>query len=52
MRLRDSKEIGLIAEIGEWVLTEVCRQGRRWLDAGLLPIKLAVNLSPHQLLAW
>ncbi|WP_445369621.1 putative bifunctional diguanylate cyclase/phosphodiesterase [Methylomonas sp. BW4-1] len=44
-----AEEIGLIAEIGEWVLKEVCRQGRRWLDAGLPPIKLAVNLSPHQL---
>ncbi|WP_020485196.1 putative bifunctional diguanylate cyclase/phosphodiesterase [Methylomonas sp. MK1] len=44
-----AEEIGLIAEIGEWVLKEVCRQGRRWLDAGLAPIKLAVNLSPHQL---
>ncbi|MBD9362395.1 putative bifunctional diguanylate cyclase/phosphodiesterase [Methylomonas fluvii] len=44
-----AEEIGLIADIGEWVLTQVCRQGRCWLDAGLPPIKLAVNLSPHQL---
>ncbi|OAH96970.1 diguanylate cyclase [Methylomonas methanica] len=44
-----AEEIGLITEIGEWVLTDVCRQGRRWLDAGLPPIKLAVNLSPHQI---
>lgn len=43
-----AEEIGLIGEIGEWVLKQVCEQGRRWLDAGLPPLKLAVNLSPHQ----
>ncbi|OQW69757.1 MAG: GGDEF domain-containing protein [Proteobacteria bacterium ST_bin11] len=44
-----AEEIGLISEIGEWVLSEVCRQGKSWLAAGLPPIKLAVNLSPHQI---
>lgn len=39
---------GLIGEIGEWVLLETCRQGQQWLDAGLPPLKLAVNLSPYQ----
>lgn len=43
-----AEETGLIGEIGEWVLLEVCRQGRRWLDDDLIPIRLAVNLSPHQ----
>lgn len=44
-----AEETGLIATLGEWVLREACRQGRRWIDAGLPPLKLAVNLSSHQL---
>ena len=44
-----AEQTGLIVAIGKWVLREVCRQGRQWLDAGLPPLNLAVNLSPHQL---
>ncbi len=43
-----AEETGLILEIGAWVLRETCRQGRRWLDAGLPPLTLAVNVSPQQ----
>jgi diguanylate cyclase (GGDEF)-like protein/hemerythrin-like metal-binding protein/PAS domain S-box-containing protein len=43
-----AEETGLILEIGAWVLRETCRQGREWLDAGLPPITLAVNVSPQQ----
>ncbi len=43
-----AEETNLIAEIGEWVLRETCRQGRQWLDQGLPPLTLAVNVSPHQ----
>jgi diguanylate cyclase (GGDEF)-like protein/PAS domain S-box-containing protein len=43
-----AEETGLIVEIGEWVLRETCSQGRFWLDAGLPPITLAVNVSSHQ----
>lgn len=43
-----AEETGLIADIGDWVLRETCRQGKVWLDAGLPPIPLAVNLSPQQ----
>ncbi|MFM2059808.1 MAG: hypothetical protein RLY71_4193, partial [Pseudomonadota bacterium] len=39
---------GLIGEIGLWVLREACAQGRRWLDAGLPALMLAVNVSPQQ----
>ncbi|TAK61335.1 PAS domain S-box protein [Methylobacter sp.] len=43
-----AEETGLILTIGEWVLRETCRQGQQWLDAGLPPLILAVNVSPHQ----
>lgn len=43
-----AEEIGLIGVIGEWVLKEACRQGKCWIDGGLPPLKLAVNLSLHQ----
>ncbi|BCM24799.1 EAL domain-containing protein [Methyloradius palustris] len=43
-----AEETGLIKSLGEWVLAETCRQGKEWIDAGLLPLNLAVNLSAHQ----
>jgi diguanylate cyclase (GGDEF)-like protein len=43
-----AEETGLIGAIGDWVLKETCMQGKKWLDAGLNPITLAVNLSPQQ----
>jgi len=43
-----AEETGLILDIGEWVLQETCRQGKQWLDEGLAPIVLAVNVSAHQ----
>lgn len=43
-----AEETGLILEIGAWVLRETCRQGRQWLDEGLPPLMLAVNVSAHQ----
>jgi diguanylate cyclase (GGDEF)-like protein/PAS domain S-box-containing protein len=41
---------GLIGAVGEWVLKETCAQGRRWIEAGLPPLTLAVNVSPQQFL--
>ena len=34
-----------IVDLGNWTLREVCRQMRTWADAGLSPIKVAVNLA-------
>ena len=39
---------GIIGPLGEWVLETACRQGRQWLDAGLTPVTIAVNVSPRQ----
>jgi len=40
---------GLIVDLGLWVLREACRQGRAWLDAGLPPRSISVNVSPAQI---
>jgi diguanylate cyclase (GGDEF)-like protein/PAS domain S-box-containing protein len=39
---------GLIDEIGTWVLNEACRQVASWRGAGLMPGKMAINLSAQQ----
>ncbi|MEW6766268.1 MAG: EAL domain-containing protein [Pseudomonadota bacterium] len=41
---------GLINDIGLWVMNEACRQMRAWLDEGLDPGRVAVNLSGQQCL--
>ncbi|EIJ45942.1 diguanylate cyclase/phosphodiesterase with PAS/PAC sensor domains protein [Herbaspirillum sp. GW103] len=44
-----AEEAGLILPIGEWVLRSACHQNKRWQEAGLPTIPVAVNLSPRQL---
>jgi predicted signal transduction protein with EAL and GGDEF domain len=39
---------GLILPIGEWVLRTACAQARRWQDAGLPAVPVAVNVSAVQ----
>ncbi len=45
-----AEEAGLMVEIGDFVIRESCRQLREWLDQGLPPIRMAMNLSLIQLL--
>ncbi|MBT9520290.1 MAG: EAL domain-containing protein [Dechloromonas sp.] len=44
-----AEETGIIVEIGEWVLATACREMKRWIDAGLKPMRMAVNVSARQL---
>ena len=43
-----AESCGLIEPIGDWVLQTACRQHLAWIDAGLPPIRLAINLSARQ----
>ncbi len=46
-----AEDTGLILPIGEWVIHSACAQGRAWQDAGLAPVRIAVNVSAHQFMA-
>ena len=43
-----TEEIGLVVELGEWVLHEACRQLSEWREAGL-SLVMRVNVSAKQL---
>lgn len=42
------EEIGLMAQVGEWIITEACNTIKIWLDNGFDPGKIAINLSERQ----
>ncbi len=44
-----AEEIGLINEIGLFMLRKGCQYLREWLDNGYEPIKLSINVSAFQL---
>ena len=45
-----AEEIGLIDELGRWVLDTACGQLKQWQDQGLPAtfVSMAVNISPYQ----
>lgn len=43
-----AEETGLIVAIGEWVLRVACTQNKKWQNAGLPPVKIAVNVTAAQ----
>jgi diguanylate cyclase (GGDEF)-like protein/PAS domain S-box-containing protein len=44
-----AEALGLMPEIGAWVLDEACAQARRWLDRGRRDFNIAVNVAAPQL---
>jgi diguanylate cyclase (GGDEF)-like protein len=45
-----AEETRLITPLGIWVLRQACLQASAWSDAGLGPLRIAVNLSAVQVL--
>jgi diguanylate cyclase (GGDEF)-like protein/PAS domain S-box-containing protein len=43
-----AEDTGLIHPIGEWVIRQACFQNKAWQNAGLPPVKMAVNVSANQ----
>jgi diguanylate cyclase (GGDEF)-like protein len=44
-----AEDSGLIGPIGLWVLRTACAQNQAWQRAGMVPIRIAVNLSARQM---
>lgn len=44
-----AEETGLILSIGEFVLRSACKQAMQWKNAGLPPLRIAVNVSSQQI---
>ena len=42
------EELGLIVQVGDWVIAEACRQLKAWHDARVRLPKISVNLSARQ----
>lgn len=40
-----AEELGLIVDIGTWVLQEACEEAMRWRDAGLTDCGVSVNIA-------
>lgn len=43
-----AEEIGLIVEIGGWVLKTACKQNKKWQSDGLEDLSISVNVSARQ----
>jgi len=44
-----AEEMGIITKIGDWVLTQACRQNKLWQQQGYPGIVISINLSVMQL---
>ncbi len=43
------EEFGMVVEVGEWAIRTACEQYNTWVEAGLEPMRVAVNLSARQI---
>lgn len=43
-----AEQMGQIIVLGNWLFNEVCRQHREWMEDGIGPLKVSVNVSGHQ----
>lgn len=42
------EELGLVVDVGDWVISEACRQLKTWHQAGVRVPKVSVNISTRQ----
>lgn len=47
-----AEEIGIINEIGKWVLNTACQQNKKWQTDGLGELTISVNVSARQFQEW
>lgn len=47
--LQPMEATGLIIPVGNWVIRQAAADCQRWMQAGLPPVRIAVNISPLQL---
>lgn len=40
--------MGLINDVGAWVLMEACQQAQMWINDGIPPMRMSVNVSARQ----
>jgi len=45
-----AEKTGMMVEIGKFVIESACKQLRDWIDSGMDPIRVAINLSLCQLM--
>ena len=45
-----AEESGLIEPIGQWALRTACERAKAWQDSGYPALKVAVNVSPRELI--
>jgi EAL domain-containing protein (putative c-di-GMP-specific phosphodiesterase class I) len=47
--LPEIERLGLITDLGNWVVNEACRQLAEWRDEGVEGMRVCVNIAPRQL---
>jgi PAS domain S-box-containing protein len=47
--LAEAQRVGVLPDIGAWVLRSACTQAKRWIESGLPALRVAVNLSRAEL---
>jgi len=46
--IRTLEDTGLIVRVGNWVIDSVCKQISSWMQSGLDPVRVSVNVSGRQ----
>lgn len=48
--IASAESTGVIVRMGEWAIREACYTARAWQEMGFTGVKMAVNVSPRQLM--